>query len=530
MRLSGLTENLGDLLAIPGQVERLRSLVLDLAVSGRLLAESASAGDAVTYLSAIVEDCRDGKPAKKLKGLELLQNIPDAPEGWTPTLLGRISMDIRYGTSLKTSEYGDIPVLRMGNIRKQRLKFDNLKYLPLSADLDNLMLTDGDILFNRTNSAALVGKSAVFHGQGLFTYASYLIRVRLHPDVSPDFVNIWLGSPVGRAWAMRVKTDAIGQSNINGTSLGKFPLALPDQSEQMRIVERVEELLSLIESYEAQAGELDLRRRAAVRSGCNALVARRESLILDHAEDLINTSEDVNDVERAVFGLAVSGRLVSHYDGDEDGHSLVAKFAASQGKMDMPVAAGHQLIETPFTIPESWAWTTLGVAGKIIGGGTPRSGRDDCFAGEPSLGIPWFTPADLGGNSSMYVSTSRRSLTEIGLKVCSAQVLPAGSILFSSRAPIGYVAVLEKSASTNQGFKSLVPHGGLVSEFAYFWLRYWAPEIDATAPSVTFREVNKKNMERQPIPIPPTEEQHRIVERVTKLMSYIQSLRTRMAA
>jgi type I restriction enzyme, S subunit len=76
----------------------------------------------------------------------------------------------------------------------------------------------------------------------------------------------------------------------------------------------------------------------------------------------------------------------------------------------------------------------------------------------------------------------------------------------------------------------LVPNDGLVSEFAYFWLRYWAPVIDAAAPSLTFREVNKKAMERQPIPIPPTAEQRRIVDQVLEMMLLVRALRAAIAA
>ncbi|MDX8048591.1 restriction endonuclease subunit S [Lentzea sp. BCCO 10_0798] len=528
--ISSLCDSLSELLMIPGQIPQIRRAVLDLAVSGRLVPECDDAEDAAEYLSSVVHALEDEKPAKKLKGVERPQIGVSVPETWAPTMLGCISTDIRYGTSLKTSDSGEVPVLRMGNIQKQRLEFDKLKYLPLTPDLKHLMLEHGDILFNRTNSAALVGKSAVFHGGGPFTFASYLIRVRLHPDVEPDFVNLWLGSSAGREWANRVKTDAISQSNINGTSLGQFPLALPSRSEQVRIVERVEAILSLIDSFEVEKDELAARRRATTVAACNALVRRREKLLLDHADKLIRTSEDVDEVERTIFGLAVSGQLVPQRSSDFDGHALVAEFAESSKKKELAGAAFNLLKDPPFPIPDSWAWTTLGVAGNVVGGGTPRSGQDGCFTYDPSLGLPWFTPADLGGNASMYAPASRRFLTEAGLKSCSAQPLPAGSVLFSSRAPIGYVAILEQPASTNQGFKSFVPRRGLVSEFVYFWLRYWAPEIDAAAPSVTFREANKKAMERQPIPVPPVEEQHRIVDRVVQLMAVVRSLRDHIAA
>lgn len=527
--LAAAVDNLDELLAIPGQSVWLRNVVLDLAVSGRLLPELSSES-AHAYLDRILDRNQRQKPAKKLVGITPAPLGAAVPRSWATTMLGNVSSDIRYGTSEKTEDSGEIPVLRMGNIQNQQLQLTNLKFLPETAELGALILEDGDLLFNRTNSAALVGKSAVFHGDGRYTYASYLIRVRLCPEVNADFVNLWLGSPVGRAWAARVRTDAIGQSNINGTSLGQFPLALPIPSEQAAIVARVQEIFALIEDFEVRNEDLEIRRRAATVSACHALAMRGDSLLLNDIAELVRTKADADDVERAVFGLAVSGRLSTQVEADGNGTSLVARFVAQNKQRRKVESSAIPAIAPPFALPVSWEWSTLGVAGSIVGGGTPRSGRSDCFTDDPRVGLPWFTPADLGGNSSMYVSIGRRSLTDIGLSSSSAQRLPAGAVLFSSRAPIGYVAILTEPAATNQGFKTFVPHDGLLSEFAYFWLRYWAPEIDATAPSVTFREVNAKSMLRQPIPVPPTAEQERIVATVRRLLAAIAELRSELAA
>lgn len=524
-----VSENLGELLMVPGQITRLRGTVLKLAVSGQLLSVG-STESAVDYLAEIVKANKLHKPAKKLAGVEAAPIGVTFPDTWVPTMLGCVSSDIRYGTSQKTSDYGDVPVLRMGNIQNQRLELSNLKFLPEMDELNKLVLADGDILFNRTNSPALVGKSAVFHGDERYTFASYLIRVRVRPEVNPDFVNLWFGSPAGRSWAMRVKTDAIGQSNINGTSLGQFPMALPTRDEQSAVVDRVEQIFSLIDDFEKQRAELEAQRRATTTAACHALVRSEDPLLLDQADELVRTVADADDLERAVYGLAITGRLADQRLADGDGESVIREFVAQANKGRSKLTEDVRPFAVPFELPKSWSWTTLSVAGVIVGGGTPSSERTDCFTDDPSVGTPWFTPADLGGNAQMYMATGRRSLTDLGLKSSSAQLLPAGSILFSSRAPIGYVAILTGPGSTNQGFKTFVPYQGLLSEFAYFWLRYWAPEIDAAAPSVTFREVNKKSMDRQPIPIPPTGEQQRIVDAATELLALVVSLRIRMAA
>jgi type I restriction enzyme S subunit len=120
-------------------------------------------------------------------------------------------------------------------------------------EIQQLILKDGDLLFNRTNSPELVGKSAVFHERTPMTFASYLIRVRFASDVAdPDFVNYWINSAWGKSWARQVKTDGVSQSNINGTKLGVMPLPLPPIEEQREIVQRASRALKLADEMLAR--------------------------------------------------------------------------------------------------------------------------------------------------------------------------------------------------------------------------------------------------------------------------------------
>ena len=99
----------------------------------------------------------------------------------------------------------------------------------------------------------------------------------------------------------------------------------------------------------------------------------------------------------------------------------------------------------PFDIPETWTWTRLKNIGDVIGGGTPKTNNHNYWDGA----IPWVTPADLSGYNNMYIAHGSRFITELGLKESSAQLLPKDSVLFSSRAPIGYIAIAENAIATN---------------------------------------------------------------------------------
>ncbi|MFY1618975.1 restriction endonuclease subunit S [Micromonospora sp. WMMD736] len=175
--------------------------------------------------------------------------LPDLPSGFATATIGDVAVQIDYGTSQRaeaTAFDGSIPVLRMGNIQNGKLDLSSLKYCRVDNEVSKKILHPGDLLFNRTNSAELVGKTAVFREQTEMSFASYLIRVRLDEEiVEPEFVAYWINSAWGRAWAQLVKSDGVSQSNINSSKLAAMPLPIPALAEQKEIINRVSRLLQL---------------------------------------------------------------------------------------------------------------------------------------------------------------------------------------------------------------------------------------------------------------------------------------------
>ena len=158
------------------------------------------------------------------------------------------------------------------------------------------------------------------------------------------------------------------------------------------------------------------------------------------------------------------------------------------------------------SFPPGWAATTIGDVFEIVGGSTPRTDNPDYWDGE----IPWLTPDDLSTHQGVQVSRGRRSITEAGFASTSTHMLPKNSILFSSRAPIGYTAVAANPLCTNQGFKSLIPPAGVESRYVYWYLRHATPTIRELGSGTTFRELSKKRMNAVPFVLAPTAEQGRI--------------------
>ena len=161
-----------------------------------------------------------------------------------------------------------------------------------------------------------------------------------------------------------------------------------------------------------------------------------------------------------------------------------------------------------------WKEVTLGELGTIIGGATPSTKNPSFYDGN----IPWLTPKDLSVNSNKYILRGERNITEAGFKSCSCKMLPKGSVLFSSRAPIGYVAIAANDMCTNQGFKSIIPNEETDSEFLYYLLKYNKGNIASQGSGTTFAEVSGKTMKEIEVMVPKeTEDQRRIASILSSL-------------
>ncbi|WP_396428716.1 restriction endonuclease subunit S [Limnohabitans sp.] len=277
-QFSRLDEAVANLQRVKANLKRYKASVLKAAVEGRLVETEASIAqrEGRSYetgeklLQRILEE-RRAKWALKKKYVEpesaecpMLESLP---EGWANATVEQLSQLVEYGSSSKTSDDATgIPVLRMGNIFEGELRFDDLKYLPKEHDeFPKLLMNDGDLLFNRTNSPELVGKVAVFQAKSTsYSFASYLIRVRTVTGVLPNFLAAYINSNFGRQWVKSVVTQQVGQANVNGTKLQALAVPLPPLAEQTRIVAELDRHMTIIREVESEV-DVNLQRAQALR-------------------------------------------------------------------------------------------------------------------------------------------------------------------------------------------------------------------------------------------------------------------------
>jgi type I restriction enzyme S subunit len=218
-------------------------------------------------------DSPDGSRSMQPRPPKGIANLPDGvrsslpaiPDTWLWEKLGWMTCGVEYGTAAKSSGAGSVPVIRMGNLQNAVIDWEDLVYTSDVNEIEKYRLVGGDVLFNRTNSPELVGKTAIYRGERPAIFAGYLIRIN-HFDavVDSQYLNLFLNSHLAKKYGNSVKTDGVNQSNINGEKLQSYPFPYCSLAEQIEIVRILDERISLadrlIEDIDAQ-----LKKSTALR-------------------------------------------------------------------------------------------------------------------------------------------------------------------------------------------------------------------------------------------------------------------------
>lgn len=196
-----------------------------------------------------------------------------------------------------------------------------------------------------------------------------------------------------------------------------------------------------------------------------------------------------------------------------EAQSLLTQFDASRSQADIAMAALSEAWEI-----EDWQEVRIGEVAKVVGGGTPSSKDEGSFGGD----IPWITPKDMTGHQGRYISCGARSLSDTGLSMSSAKLLPKDAVLVSSRAPIGLVAIAAQPLATNQGIRSLIFDDTQDPVFWYYLLRQSTHVLDAHANGSTFREISGGNLAKLVFEVPSLSGQKKIAETLSRIDDLIE--------
>lgn len=432
--------------------EELKASVLQMAMEGKLVPQS------------------DDEPAVDIDAEEL-EDVPFAiPDKWKWVRLSSISFKLQYGYTASAQKSGDAKLLRITDITTNGINWKTVPFCSIDIkDIEKFRLLNDDILIARTGGT--IGKSYIIKSINCISvFASYLIRVRLHKDiVNPLFIDIFLKTPL--YWCqLHDGTRGTGQPNVNAKTLSHLLIPLPPLEEQRRIVEKLEEILPVIEQY-------------------------------GKAHDALQTMEKElpGKLRAALLQEAISGRLVPQRD-DEPAVDIDAE----------------EPDDVPFAIPDKWKWVRLCDLGTFVSGRTPKT-HELSEKGK----IPYFKVSDMNrsGNERKMI------YTELYLKENTTRVYKKNTIIYPKNGGAVFTnkrRLLVKDSIIDLNTGGFLPGKMLYIEYAF--QIFLSLDFRKISKGTALPTIDQTQLRNYLIPLPPLEEQRRIVEKLNELLPSVEAM------
>ncbi len=374
-----------------------------------------------------------------------------------------------FGSQLHKKDYVNqgTPIITVEHLGDNRIKHANLPRVTESDKerLSKYILRSDDIVFSRVGSVdrrALIQKE-----EDGWLFSGRCLRVRVKSEnVNPTYLSYYFGTEKFKEYIRNIAVGATMPS-LNTKIMKELTINLPEKSLQDRVASMLNSFTNKIQT---------------------------NARITNNLEELAQT----------IF------------------KRWFIDFEFPNEDKEPYRSSGRKMVESELgLIPEGWKVGSLSDLGDIVGGGTPSKKIEEYYTDH---GVGWITPKDLSSDKSIFIEKGATDITEEALQKSSAKLLPEDSVLFSSRAPIGYVAIAGRPVSTNQGFKSMVPNSNIPSEFVFFLLKHLTPAIEANAGGSTFKEISGKGLKSINTVIPNEQILTLFKESVHVNFSYIKEL------
>ena len=439
------------------------------------------------------------------------EEVPfEVPQGWEWCRMRDVIYPPKYGTSSKSLSNGDVPVLRMGNIQDGKVVYDKLVFSNNVEDNRKYLLQDGDLLFNRTNSAELVGKTAIFKGNRHVIYAGYLILLR-PIKTNSEYLNYVFSSPYVRSYCKEVKTIGVQQCNINAEKVSQLLVPIAPFEEQMRIVDKIKEVQSCVDKYSISQYSLDLLNVSlSERLKKSFLQEAIQGKLVPQIAEEGTAKELLEQIKKEKQKLVKEGKLKKSalsdsviFRGDDN------KYYEQIGKTCLDIT---ELI--PFEIPNSWTWARMGQIGDWGAGSTPQRSNQDYYGGN----ILWLKTGEL--NNGVICDTEER-ITQRAFQECSLRMNKIGDVLIAMYgATIGKLAIVGKELTTNQACCGCTPYV-VYNWFLFYFLMASRDTFIKKGEGGAQPNISRVKLVEHLIPLPPLNEQKRIVERIETLFEQL---------
>ncbi|BEN14012.1 specificity protein S [Serratia marcescens] len=342
-----------------------------------------------------------------------------------------------FGSQLHAEDYvaQGIPCIMPANMRDNRVDLSNISFISDedAQRLSKYLVKEGDIVYSRRGNVTL--KALIRKNEAGYFCGTGCLLLRPGNLLDSDYLTYYLSTPKIQSWII---SQAIGATmpNLNTGILSRIPFSGPEKSVQKKI-----------------------------------------SSALRAIDDKLEINNRINAELEAMAKTLYDYWFVQFDFPDANGKP----YKTSGGKMEYNTTLKRE-------IPAGWASGTLEDLGQIVGGSTPTTSRPENFT---TNGTPWITPNDLSDNqNNKFISRGAQDVSVEGIKSASLKTYPAGTVLLSSRAPIGYMAIARNELTTNQGFKSFIPSKNYSTEYVYYAVKNSLPVIMQNASGSTFKEVS----------------------------------------
>ena len=481
--------------------QQLKNAILQQAIQGKLVEQRAEEGTGQELFEVIQDEKKKLIEEGKLKKQKALPDITEdeipfeIPETWKWVRLGELSKSVQYGYNAPAKNKGRIKMVRISDIQDDSVCWDTVPYCDIrEEEIEQYLLKNNDILFARTGGT--VGKSFLVKNiNENAIYAGYLIRTQYGKNIVPQFLKYFMGSEL--YWSqLRIGTIATAQPNCNGQTLSKMILPLPPLAEQQRIVEKIEELLPLVERYEKAWARLEeLNKKFPL------------------------------DMQKAILGQAIQGKLVEQRVEEGTGEELYKVIQdekeklIEEGKLKKQKALPEITEdEIPFEIPESWKWVRLGEIGFT------------------NIGLT-YKPTDISNDGTIVLRSSNiqngkldfSDIVRVKKDISEAKMCQVGDILIcarnGSKKLVGKAALINLEGMSFGAFMAVYRSicNGYVLHFinSTYFRNALLPETGTT----TINQLTQDSLKNCVLPLPPLAEQKRIVEKIEELLPLVEKLK-----
>ncbi|MES0864513.1 restriction endonuclease subunit S [Ruegeria sp. SCPT10] len=535
-------------------VKKLRALILELAVRGKLVPQDENDGDVGAYFDEILrlrnELVRHGK-TKKAKKLDAIakSEIPfSAPESWAWARLQDLSGYIQRGKSPKYAEDGRVQVVSQKCVQWGLFDLEKARFIndeSVESYGPERFLRSGDILWNSTGTGTVGRVLAVEVEDDQTLVADSHVTVVRSISGCPKFLEVYLSSAgiqdrIEPTHDRSLVSGSTKQVELNVSTVIALPVPLPPLAEQHRIVAKVDELMGLCDALERQA-EDGLKAHQTLVETCLATLTNSQSpeeftqnwaRIETHFDTLFATEESVAKLEAAILELAIRGLLVPQDPDDEPAAIWLERSTRTRDKLVKAKAIRKPKatkdvdgLPKPYALPESWTWARLPEVGELARGKSkhrPRNDRRLFDGGE----YPLVQTGDVA-RANPFIVESESFYNDFGLQ--QSRLWPSGTLCITIAANIADTGILSIDACFPDSVVGYIPFEDYVdvTYFDYF-IRTAKNDLEHYAPSTAQKNINLEILGEVLVPLPPKAELNRICGRVSDLLKLCKTLRQRI--